>query len=357
MELEYDRLVSILRSPPPESYPVILPDFFLDHFVITGPLEDLVSNLRELAAQGGGNLIGTSQFISRGGNSVNTASALLKLGLDPKLIVKTDKRGASILESLVSHELDRSHVKDDGQLSSTVSIETEFEGRRVNLMISDSGSAADFSFEDLTDADLTAIRDSGLVALLCLNHNKGAAELAEDLFRFVRESSSTVTFMDIGDPSGNPDIVGPLALDVLREGLVDVLGVNENEVGWFAQALSSESDRWKQTVKEPEKWLPAAEMISEETGVRVDLHTPLFAASVENGKATKIPAFEVDPKVICGAGDAWNAGTIYGTLLGLKAVDRLVLANAVSALYVSSPEGDHPTANDIISFLSNQPIL
>jgi hypothetical protein len=286
MELEFDRLIKILRDPPQVPYPVVLPDFFLDHFVTTGSFEDFLDNLRGLAEQGGGNLIGTSQLISRGGNSVNTASALLALGVDPK----------------VSSGLDLSLVKDNGSLSSTVSIETEFQGRRVNLMVSDSGSAADFSFADLSDRDLSVIRGSGLVALLCLNHNRNAVVLAEELFRFVRESTSSVTFMDIGDPSGNPAIIEPLARKVLCEGLVDVLGVNENEVGWFARALSDGSDQWDQTVKEPDLWIPAAELISKETGVRVDFHTPSYAATIEDGGCTKIPAFSVDPKVRDAAG-------------------------------------------------------
>ncbi|UCE09846.1 MAG: carbohydrate kinase family protein [Candidatus Thorarchaeota archaeon] len=356
MELDFDRLVKILRDPPPVPYPVILPDFFLDHFVITGSFEDFMADLRKLAEQGGGNLIGTSQIISRGGNSVNTASALQALGANPKLIVKTDKKGASILEVLVSPELDLGLVKDNGALSSTVSIETEYEGRRVNLMVSDSGSAAEFSFEDLSENDLSAIRDCGLVALLCLNHNRNAVALAENLFGFARDSAKSLTFMDIGDPSGNPDIIEPLTRKVLCEGLVDILGVNENEVGWFAQALSDRNDRWKQTFKESGLWLPAAELISMETGVRVDLHTPSYAATIEDGECTKIPAFSVDANIVCGAGDAWNAGTIYGTLLNLMPSDRLVLANAVAALYISSSEGDHPTPQDVISFICSQSV-
>ncbi len=74
--------------------------------------------------------MGSEQFIRRGGNCVNTASALFALGLDSKMIVTTDEYGASLLKALAPHGLDLNHIHTDGQLSSTVSIETEFEGGR-----------------------------------------------------------------------------------------------------------------------------------------------------------------------------------------------------------------------------------
>jgi sugar/nucleoside kinase (ribokinase family) len=185
MELDYARLIKALENPVDVGRPVILPDFYVDHFVIAGSFDEFIDGLTRLAKQGGGNLLGNKQFLRRGGNSVNTASALLTLGLDPVLIVTTDDHGSRILPTLVSPDLDLSHVHTDGRLSSTVSIELEHEGRRVNLMVSDSGSAADFSFSDLTEADLTAIQESNLVALLNLNHNPKAPQLAQNLFEMV----------------------------------------------------------------------------------------------------------------------------------------------------------------------------
>ena len=49
-----------------------------------------MTGLRRLADQGGGNLLGNNQLIRRGGNSVNTASALFAMGIDPCLIVTTE---------------------------------------------------------------------------------------------------------------------------------------------------------------------------------------------------------------------------------------------------------------------------
>ncbi len=357
IELDYDQLVEKLQNPPEMPRVVVMPDFFLDHFVLVDEFEGFLTGLRGLADQGGGSLMNTTQLIRRGGNSVNTASALLSLGADPCLIVTTDEHGASMLRGLVSPELDLSHVHTEGRLSATVSIETEYRGRKVNLMVSDSGSAAGFEFSMLSENDLDAIRNSGLVALLCLNHNRHGASLAEDLFRMVRDETSATTYLDIGDPSDNMSILQPLVSQVLSEGLVDILGMNENEACWLAGVVSGEDDYWRGAMQDSTEWLNAAKLVSKETGVRVDLHTPEFSASIEDAETTVVSTFKVECKLMCGAGDAWNAGNIYGTLTGLQTKDRLHLADAVAALYVSSASVTHPSREEVIEFLSSTPAV
>ncbi len=356
-ELDYTRLISILSNPKDFGYPVVLPDFFVDHFVMVQSLDKLIDGLKQLAKQGGGNLLGNEQFIRRGGNAVNTASALHTLGLQPKLIATTDDHGASLLKALVAPELDLSHIHVDGRLSSTVSIETEYEGRNVNLMISDSGSAREFSFSDLTSEDIKAIRGSSLVALVNLNHNKKGSELAHDLFQFVKESSRSITFMDMGDPSSNPELVKKLITQVISKDLVDVFGLNENEVGWVARSISDDSSRWRDVQSNPTDWLKAAQFVSTETRVQIDLHTPHFTATIKEDETITVPSFSVESRVVCGAGDAWNAGNIYGILQNLLPEDRLILANAVAALYVSSASAKHPHLTEIVKFLEDQPLI
>lgn len=348
--LDYSRLFTTLQEPPAVLPPVILPDFFLDHFVIAETFDTFIASLRSLAEQGGGNMIGTRHMIRRGGNSVNTASALLSLGILPHLIVKTDPQGLFLLRSLVSSELDLSHVKTNGRLSSTVSIEVRHKGRPVNLMVSDSGSAADFSFDDLNSNDLEAINNSSLVALLCLNHNKNAAQLAEDLFTYVRTNSKALTFMDIGDPSGNIDSITRLVKSTLNAELVDMLSLNENEAGWIARILTN-NEQWHDAVKDLEVAAKAAELISKETGVRIDLHTQRFSATYMNDQTLRVSTFDVESYVQCGAGDSWNAGNIFATITGLPDIERLTLANAVAALYVSSTNATPPSNNDVFDFL------
>ncbi|MFO7835963.1 MAG: carbohydrate kinase family protein [Candidatus Thorarchaeota archaeon] len=299
--------------------------------------------------------MGTEQFIRRGGNAVNTASALFSLNVQPHLIVKTSEWGKNLLRTLVHPDLDLKHVHTDGTLSYTVSIETAHNGRNVNLMISDSGAAANFQFSDLTNDDLEAIFASPLVALVCLNHNERAAALAEDLYGAIRDSSDAITFMDMGDPSNNPSIVEPLVQEVLCRGLVDILSANENEICYFAHNLPSGDKDWLSVRGKPRKWLEAAKQVASECAIQVALHTPHYSASVTPDSEITVAAFEVKSRVSCGAGDAWNAGTILGTLLELSPRECLLLANSVAALYVSSVSTEHPSLSDVISFLENPP--
>jgi len=173
----------------------------------------------------------------------------------------------------------------------------------------------------------------------------------------IKESSKALTFMDMGDPSGNPEIVPQLTKRVIRTGLVDILGLNENEVGWIAQTLTNDPNRWTNLAAEPELWLEGAQFISNETGIRVDLHTPHFTATIDGDVTTAIPTFTIESHVVCGAGDAWNAGDIYGSLLELTPIDRLILANATASLYVSSASATHPQLPDIVKFLESAPHL
>ena len=356
-ELDYARLTSVLMDPPLVKYPVVLPDFFVDHFVVYETLESLIDELKRLAEQGGGNLLNNKQFIRKGGNAVNTASALLSLGLSPRLIATTDSYGATLLKALADPSLDLSHVHTDGRLSSTVSIETKYKNRNVNLMVSDSGSASEFAFSNLTNEDLDVIKGCGLIALVNLNHNLKGADLAHDLFQMIKNTSDALTFMDLGDPSGNPQIIAQHVERVIKKDLLDILSVNENEIGWIAQTLTGDHERWKNMPAKTELWLKGARLIAEETGVRVDFHAPHYSATISGDEAFAVPTFVVESHVVCGAGDAWNAGDIYGVLLNLPHQDRLTLANAVAALYVSSISATHPNIADIVRFLDTNPLL
>jgi ribokinase len=238
-----------------------------------------------------------------------------------------------------------------------VSIEATYSGRDVNLMVSDSGSASEFAYSDLTEYDIDTIKDSGIVALVNLNHNHKGAELAHDLFKMIKESSTAKTFMDMGDPSGNPELVPPLVDRVINTGLVDIIGLNENEVGWIATALSGDKERWADLPTKPALWLECAHCVANATGVRVDLHTPHYTATIDGDETIAMPSFVVESCVVCGAGDAWNAGDIYGTLLDLRPLDRLILANSLASLYVSSGTASHPTLSEIVSFLEYAPPL
>jgi len=351
----HTNLISILKKETEFPQVTVLPDFFLDHFVIVEDLENLLNSIRRIAKQGGGNILGNTQFLRKGGNAMNTSSALLRLDVPAVPIVTTDAYGHRLLESLVESSMDLSHIHTDGSLSATVSLEGDYEGRKANVMISDSGSAKRFRYGDLTESDLEAIRESKMVVLVNLNHNSTAIELTENLFEFVRSESDALTYLDIGDPSGRPDMVADLVDRILPSNLIDVLGVNENEVAWLFRALRGASSDWQEIVETPERWLESAQILSKKMNCQIDLHTPFFSSSIRSSETVSVPSFKITERTLCGAGDAWNAGNIYGLLNNLDSLDRLTIANAVAAIYVSSQDATHPSLNQVISFLESNP--
>ena len=205
--------------------------------------------------------------------------------------------------------------------------------------------------------DLDLIRKSGLIALVNLNHNHKGAGLARGLFEMAKETPNKITFMDIGDPSSNPELIKPLVKEVMQEGLLDILGANENEIGWLSWHLAGRDDRLRHHVPNPKQWISMAKKISHEIGIKIDLHTQHFSAVINDDDVIATPTFQVESRVVCGAGDAWNAGDIYGHLFDLSPLDRIILANAVAALYVSSPIATHPSRQDVIRVLRSNPVL
>ena len=67
----------------------------------------------------------------------------------------------------------------------------------------------------------------------------------------------------------------------------------------------------------------------------------------------KIPTFNVEPIRLTGAGDAWNSGDILAELLHLPDAQRLMLANAVAAYYISHPAGAHASREKLAEFLQS----
>ena len=97
-----------------------------------------------------------------------------------------------------------------------------------------------------------------------------------------------------------------------------------------------------------------ATILAKNLSARVDLHTTTFAGSFTGNSEVTVSTFKVSVLRATGAGDAWNAGNIFGDALGLPDSCRLTLANAVAAYYISSPAGEHPTMPKLVDFCSKE---
>ncbi len=329
-----------LTMAKPDFTVVAMPDFFLDYLVsFPGKLEDVTRAFTEIAGRGGGNLLGGKHYVGRGGNSSNLVAQLAKLGVQAIPIIETDETGRAILAQALP-DVDLSHVKTTGALSSTLALEAEYSSRRVNVMLSNPGSHANFGPEKLSEDDKELIRNANFVVVLNWGQNLKGTDLAEAVFKLSREGSA-VTFFDPGDPAPGLGEISGLNQRVLTSGLVDVLSVNENELVQLAANVKDEAAQGENPLFE------AAGVFSM-LGVRVDLHTPEYSATFIDGQRERVPCLKIQPAKVTGGGDMWNAADIFAQGLGLEHTERLTFANATSAAYLKKPGVEPASLEEIL---------
>lgn len=341
-------LATTLRSLDASAFHVVtLPDFFLDHFVPLPGWDRVIPSWRDVHERGGGNVLTPGQHFQPGGNAANTALALARLGVRAHLVTRTSAFGKAYLDQTLGRQgVDLRHARADGQLSVTTALEFH-ESRPANVMLSDSGSVAQFGPESLDANDHTLIEAADLVLIANWSQNRRGTPLVEAVTSLARKAG-TMTMLDTGDPSARladvPEILARLiALDDL-----DVFAMNENELRLLAGRALAAGE---------EEVAAARALHAGRPGHVLDLHTARFAATFGPDGEAVVPTFRVEPLRVTGAGDAWNAGNILGHLVRLDPADRLLLANAVAGLYVSGKEGIAPTLGDVIGSLDAEPSL
>jgi len=351
-------LLRCLKLTKPRVFKVVvMPDFLLDRLVTyEGDLEQLSKVLTEIARHKGGTVHGVKQMELRGGNAANTAAALAALGAKVYPIISTSPLGLAVLRFYFKPlRVDLSHMKTRSALSLTTAFEFTYQGERINAMMSDLGSLPEFSLNDLTPEDFQLLQE---VDYVCVFHWSGTlhwgTELAEGVFRHVKEKGRGKTYFDSADPTPKKEDLPRLVKRVFVGNFVDIFSVNENEAFWYASQLSRETERLQKTLKPEELAKECARILAKNLPVRVDLHTSTFAGSYTKKTEVIVPAFNVPVLRATGAGDAWNAGNIFGDALALPDTCRLTLANAVAAYYISSPAAEHPTFPKLMEFCSKQ---
>jgi sugar/nucleoside kinase (ribokinase family) len=349
-----DELLGFLKKDSEKRHVIVMPDFFYDRLVsLDYDTEVFSSVIADITERKGGSLDGIEQNDIRGGNAINTASAIAALGMKVTPIVCTDKFGLQQINFFLGkYSVDFSHIKMVEKASLTTALEFKTESGKANVMLRDLGSLADFGPSDLTDRDFALIEDADYVCLFnWAGTRKYGTALAETVFRRVKAKGKGKTYYDTADPTPNRDKIPELMRDVLKTSQVDVLSLNENEVICYAAMLSDEISGQKGKRRLDELAMEAARVLAENLSARIDLHTTLFSATFTGKSEVVVPAFKVNALRATGAGDAWNAGNIVADANELPDECRLALANAVSACYLADPEGLHPTRRKLMEFI------
>jgi sugar/nucleoside kinase (ribokinase family) len=346
-------LSRFLKSDFKDFNVVLMPDFFLDRIVsLKWSLKNLSENLEKVAQRKGGSIDGIQQTEFRGGNAVNTASALAALSAKVTPIVCTDNLGLRLIKFyLRPYKVDPSHIKTLDKISITTAIEFESKGRRVNVMLRDVGALVNFGPNCLDNSDLEAIEKADYVCVFnWAGTRRYGTALAKTVFSHVKTKGKGKTYYDTADPTPNKEKIPELVKNVLQEKHVDILSVNENEAVLYASQVSDEIKKLGKTLRFEELAKESARILASHISARVDLHTTSFSATFTKKGETFASAFKVPVLRATGAGDAWNAGNIFGDSHKLSDECRLTLANAVAAYYISHPYGMHPTRKQLIKF-------
>jgi sugar/nucleoside kinase (ribokinase family) len=346
-------LVEFLKNELSEFKVVVMPDFFFDRLISLDWNVDILSkNLETVTRNKGGSIDDVLQTDLRGGNAINTASAMAALGVKVIPIVCTNKLGLQMIKfHLKPHSVDLSHIKIFGEASMTTAIELETENGKVNVMLRNVGSLAEFGPQHLDSDDFEAIEKADYVCVFNWAGTKRfGTKLARTVFHHAKTRGTGKTYCDTADPTPNKDEIPELIKHVLRGKDVDVLSVNENEAICYATQLSGKTKVLKRRLPLEEAAKESARILASHLSARIDLHTTSFSATFTKKSETVVPTFEVPVLRATGAGDAWNAGNILGNASGLSDDCRLTLANAVAAYYVSDKNGKHPTRQQLGKF-------
>jgi sugar/nucleoside kinase (ribokinase family) len=345
--------IKFLKSEIREVNVVVMPDFFLDRIIsLNYDVKDFSEILGNVAKRKGGSIDKVEQTELRGGNAINTASALAALGIKVTPIVCTSKFGLQLIKFYLTPLVANfSHIKIFNKLSITTAMELTTENGKVNIMLRDVGALANFGPHNLNNDDFEATKNADYVCVFnWAGTRRFGTELAKTVFRHVKTKGKGKTYYDTADPIPNKGKIPELVNSVLQGKHVNILSVNENETICYASQLSSKIEELRKRLRFEELAKESARILASHLSARVDLHTTSFSATFTKKGETVVPAFKVPVLRATGAGDAWNAGNILGDAYRLSDGGRLALANAVAAYYISNPNGVHPTRKQLIKF-------
>jgi ribokinase len=324
----------------------VMPDFFIDRIIRLESKEKLFDALAEKAKRGGGSVRGVPTADVKGGNAVNVAYCLAKLGVRVTLFTVADEIGAGIIRQAFSQFGDRVTLRiSAGKCGLTTAFEFPHEDTRVNVMMSDIGDNASFGPERIdSEADRVLLKNADGVMVVNWASNQKGTELAEHAFR---NSPSAFHFIDPADvETRKKDFCN--SLEKLA-GMTDCLSMNENECNSLADVLGLGHILGSAYGADEVKL--AAKKLAEKIGISTDLHTKAGAAWSNGRESVFVHTIRVDAKNLTGAGDSWDAADIVGHLAGLDPRERLLFANCCASLYVRDTQGEPPTMNKVFELV------
>lgn len=292
----------------------------------------LVGPVKEVPRWGTEHLAST--FLLRtGGAAGNTSLSLARLGLPPLAIgsVGDDYYGRIILDELRAAGASTQHITilRAAQTGVGVTLLRE-DGERLFLAFL--GHLLAFSDDDLVR---TRHLLAGCRAVLFCGWNDLPSLTTEGIVHFLRQArgDGLTTLLDTGWDLHDWAAGGRGAvLSLLPH--VDLFLPNEAE----ALAISGQDNAHD----------AARALLDAGAGVVIIKRGPLGSLYADRSCLVEVPGFTVDAVDTVGAGDAFNAGVLYGLLHGLPPEQLLRFANAVGAHVVQRMTERYPTLEEVM---------
>ena len=311
----------------------VLHDFFIDRIIKIKNIDEFFICIKEKAKYGGGSIRGIPTTQIEGGNAVNIAYCLGKLGFDVDLFTITDDSSHMNLKYFFK---DLPKVKlhlSNGKPGYTTSLEIQncIDLNNSNIMISDVGENSDFGSDRLNSPDDKEILvNSDAVILVNWASNWKGTELLKHVFK---NSPKALHFVDPADIQTRSKEFCTLLRD--PNNMIDILSINENECNSLLFELDLKNIYLSKKYNRNNIEIAIKEL-AKQLGVFIDLHTRYGCACSYGDEVY----FEYNIKNtilrnLTGAGDSWDAADIIGHLIELPPQERLFFSNVFASLYIS----------------------
>jgi ribokinase len=350
-----------IRETRDQPQVTILPDFFVDRIIEVLDYPVFINDIRKKINAGGGSMRGYSSIDIKGGNAVNMAYSLAKLDVRVELFTIADEIGSAILHSVFlpfKANVNLNITKGKHGLS-TVFEFLNSSNCPSNVMVSDVGDNDNFGPELIQSQKVqTILRSSDAVIMTNWASNLRGTDLLDYVFT---NSPKSVHFLDPADIEKRCfEFINVIKN---RSNLIDFLSINENEYNLIIEALKSvidynesilvtfDSSLYPNNIND---FCESAKLLSNFVNLTVCIHTTKGSV-ISNGHETLFVDSIVPSKIdiVSGAGDAWDAGFIYGHLFGFTTMEKICFANLLSSLHVGNLFGDNPSLSEIIDYLKS----
>jgi ribokinase len=352
------KLNEIVKSKSEKDIKItVLPDFFIDRIIRISDIQTLTDAMDKKIKVGGGSIRGLDSVDIKGGNAVNVAYCLARLGAKVDLFTVADEVGCSVLNAVFKKfgPQINLHIKN-GKHGLTTIFEFATTSFSVsNVMLSDVGENSNFGPESIesTDDGLLSVlgSSSGVVLTNWASNLRGT-----DLLRYVFENSkNSLHFLDPADISERRmEFVKDLKNN---SKLIDFLSINENEHLQIICALSKTGDMSHYNCDNLNPATPlnlgkSALFLSNFFKVNMCVHTSMGSVW-SNGKnavfVKSIPPSKIN--IVSGAGDSWDSAFLFGHLLNFTNEEKLCFANLFAFLYLENSYNDPPSLQDIVNYI------